>query len=104
MLRLLGVDQALLDIAGQTEERLFNVDVGFGRHLHERYAQLICQCLALFCAHRSLLFPVTLVADEDLVDAFCRVLLYVREPRPDICFHLFSMAASASHGDKDTHC
>jgi hypothetical protein len=33
----------------------------------------------------ALLFPVTLVANEDLVDAFGRMLLDVREPGADVC-------------------
>jgi hypothetical protein len=33
----------------------------------------------------ALLFPITLVANQNLVDAFGRMLLDVREPGADVC-------------------
>lgn len=40
--------------------------------------------MALFCGDGALLFPVALVADEDLVDALGGVLLDVGEPCADV--------------------
>jgi hypothetical protein len=85
LLWLLRIHKSLLDVARQAEECFLYVDVALRRDLHEGNAKLISQCLTLLCRDRSLLLPVALVADEDLVDAFCSVLLYVREPCPDIC-------------------
>lgn len=41
LLGLLGVDNALLDIAGEAIERLLDVDVALSRDLHEGDAQLV---------------------------------------------------------------
>lgn len=81
---LLGVDDALLDLAREGVEGLFDVDVALGRDLHERDAELVGQRLALFGRHRPLLLPVALVADQDLVHALGGVLLDVGEPGSDV--------------------
>lgn len=84
-LRCLGVYNALLDVAREAEEGLLNVDVAFGRDLHEWYSKLVGKCLALLSRDSALLFPITFVANQDLVDAFSCMLLDVREPRSDVC-------------------
>jgi hypothetical protein len=85
LLRLLGVDDALLDVACEAEEGLLDVDVWLSADLHEGNAKLVGERLALLGGDCALLFPVTLVANEDLVDAFGRMLLDVREPGADVC-------------------
>lgn len=85
LLRLLGVDDALLDVACKAEEGLLDVDVRFRANLHEGNAELVGKCLTLLSRHGALLFPVTLVANQDLVDALGRVLLNVGEPCADVC-------------------
>jgi hypothetical protein len=85
LLRLLGVDDALLDVASQAEEGLFDVDVGFCAHFHERNAELVGERLALLGGNCTLLFPVALVADQDLVHALGCMLLNVGEPGTDVC-------------------
>lgn len=84
-LRLLRIDNALLDIAREVEEGLFDIDVRLGRDFHEGDAKFIGEGLALLDGNSALLLPVALVADEDFVDAFGGVLLDVGEPRPDVC-------------------
>lgn len=85
LLGLLGVDDALLDIAREAEEGLLDVDVGLGADFHEGNAELVRERLALLGRNRALLLPIALVADKDLVHALCRVLLDVGEPRADVC-------------------
>jgi hypothetical protein len=85
LLRLLGIDDALLDVAGQAEEGLFDVDVGFCAHFHEGDSKLVGERLALLSRDCTLLFPVALVADQDLVHAFGCMLLNVGEPGADVC-------------------
>lgn len=85
LLGLLGVDDALFDVAREAEEGLLDVDVGLGADFHEGDAELVGERLALLRRHRPLLLPVALVADQDLVDAFRRVLLDVGEPGADVC-------------------
>lgn len=75
-----AIYQALLDVRGEGVKGLVDVDVALCRDLEERNAEFVCECLALFCADGALLFPVALVADEDLVDALGGVLLDVGEP------------------------
>lgn len=72
-----GIDDALLDITGEGEEGLFHVDVALCRDLHEGDAEFVSQSLALGGGDSALLFPVTFVADEDLVDAFGGMLFDV---------------------------
>lgn len=78
------VNQPLLDIASQAVKGLVNIDVALCRDLEERNAELVSEGLSLFCRDGALLFPVTLVADKDLVDALGGVLLNVGEPCADI--------------------
>ena len=85
LLRLLGVDDALLDVACKAEEGLLDVDVRFRANLHEGNAELVGKGLTLLGRNGALLFPVTLVANQDLVDALGRVLLNVGEPCADVC-------------------
>ena len=86
LLRLLGVDDALLDVACKAEEGLLDVDVRFRANLHEGNAELVGKCLTLLSRNGALLFPVTLVANQDLVDALGRMLLNVGEPCADVCW------------------
>jgi hypothetical protein len=79
-----SVDQPLLDIASQAVEGLVDIDVALCRDLEERDAELVGEGLTLFCGDGALLFPVALVANEDLVDAFGGVLFNVGEPCADI--------------------
>lgn len=74
----------LLDIRGETVERLFDVDVVFRRNLQERNAELVGKLLTLFSRDSPFLFPVTLVANENFVHAFAGVLLDVRKPCSDV--------------------
>lgn len=85
LLRLLGVDDALLDVACKAEEGLLDVDVRFRANLHEGNAELVGKCLTLLSRNGALLFPVTLVANQDLVNALGRMLLNVGEPCADVC-------------------
>lgn len=79
-----GVHDALLDIGGQAVEGLVDVDVALGRDLEEGDAQLAGELLALLRGNDTLLLPVALVADQDLVDTLGRVLLHVGEPCSDV--------------------
>lgn len=72
-----SVDDSSLDVACQTEKCLLYVDVALGRDFHKRNAQLIRERLALLRRHGTLLLPITLVANQDLVHPFCRMLLDV---------------------------
>ena len=81
---LRGVDDALLDVGGEVVEGLVDVDVGLGRDLEEWDAELLGERLALLRRDDALLFPVALVADEDLVNALGGVLFYVGEPCADL--------------------
>jgi hypothetical protein len=80
-----AVDQPLLDVCGQAVEGLVDVDVALCRDLEERDAEFVCERLTALRGDGALLFPVALVANEDLVDAFGGVLLDVGEPRADVC-------------------
>ena len=71
------VDDAFLNVPGEGEERLFDVDVALGTDLHKGNAELVGESLALCSGNGALLLPVALVADEDLVDAFGCMLLDV---------------------------
>lgn len=82
---LLGrVDDAFLNVRGEGEEGLFDVDVALCADFHEGDAELVCEGLALGGGDGTLLFPVAFVADQDLVDAFGCVLLDVGEPCSDV--------------------
>lgn len=83
LVRLRGV-HALLDVRRKIVEGLLDVDVVLGRNLQERDAELIGQLLSLFGRNSSLLLPVTLVANQNLVYPFARVLFDVRKPSADI--------------------
>lgn len=84
LLRLRTVDYPSLDIRRETEERLLDIDIRLRADLQERDAQLVRERLAALCGHHALVFPVALVADEDLVYALGGVLLDVGEPGADI--------------------
>jgi len=86
LLWLARVDDSLLDVSREAVKRLLNVLVRLGRHLEERNAELVGQRLAPLDRYHSLLFPVALVADEDLVDAFGCVLFDVCKPGADVWF------------------
>lgn len=101
---LLCIHDSLLDIACQAVKCLVNVDVALGRDLHERYSQFVGECLPLLSRNCSLLFPVTLVTDQNLVDTLGRVLLNVGEPCPNVCGCLLVAVAyfRAFAGSKDS--
>jgi hypothetical protein len=92
LVRPRSIDQPLLDVARQRVESLVDVDVALSRDLQERDAEFVGEGLALFCGDGALLFPVALVADEDLVDAFRGVLLDVGEPCADVCCFLLAIS------------
>lgn len=71
------IDDAALNVAREAEEGLFHVDVSLCRDLHKGDAELVGERLALLGRDGSLLLPVALVANQDLVDALGRVLLDV---------------------------
>jgi hypothetical protein len=66
------------------EEGLLNALVDLGGSLHEFDAEFCCKLTSLFLSNCSLVAPVTLVADEDLVHPLRGVLLNVRMPRADV--------------------
>lgn len=80
----LGSVHTLLDVGCKAVKRLFNVDVVLGGNLEERNAKLIGKLLTLLGGDRSFLFPITLVADEDLVYAFAGMLLHVGKPGSNV--------------------
>ena len=79
-----AIDEALLDVRGERVKGLVDVDVALGRDFEERNAEFVCERLAPFCADSALLFPVALVANEDLVNALGGVLLDVGKPCADV--------------------
>lgn len=83
-LLLLRVYQALLDVRREAVECLVDVNVALGRNLEERDAELIGEGLPLLGGDGALLFPIALVANEDLVHAFGSMLLDVGEPGTDV--------------------
>lgn len=80
----LGSIHAFLDIGGKAIECLFDVDVVLCGDLEEWDTELIGELLALFGRNRPLLFPVTLVSDENLVNSFAGVLFDIGEPGSDV--------------------
>ena len=84
LLRLRGVHDSLLDIPGEQQEGLLDVDVGLCGDFHEWDSELVGERLATFGGNDALLFPVALVADEDFVDALGCVLFDVLEPGLDV--------------------
>lgn len=85
LLVLGAVDEALLDVGGERVESLVDVDVALRGDLEEGNAEFVGELLALLGGDDSLLLPVALVSDEDLVDAFGGVLLDVGEPGANVC-------------------
>lgn len=79
-----GINDSFLDVGCQAVEGLLNIDVPFCGYLHEWNAKLIGQLLTSFRRYGSLLFPVTLVPNQDLIHAFRSMLLDVRKPSPDV--------------------
>jgi hypothetical protein len=72
------------DVPCKSEEGLLNTLVDLGGSLHEFHAKLCRKLASLFLGDCSLVAPVTLVADEDLVHPLRGVLLNVRMPRADV--------------------
>ena len=68
----------------ESEEGLLDALVDLCGRLHELDAELVGELAALLLRDGALLCPVGLVADEDLVHAFRRVLLNVRVPCADV--------------------
>jgi hypothetical protein len=81
---LRAVDEALLDVGGEAVKGLVDVDVALGGDLEEGDAELVGQCLSLLRRDDTLVLPVALVTDQDLVDALRGVLLYVLEPGANV--------------------
>lgn len=81
---LAHVIDALLDVTGQAEECFLHIDVTLSRHFQEWYPELIGESLTLFSGNYSLLFPIALVTDKDLVDTFRCVLFHIRKPGTNI--------------------
>ena len=73
------------DAPCKREERLLNTLVNLGRRLHKLDAELVRELAALLLRNGTLLRPVRLVADENLVHALGRMLLNVRVPCADVC-------------------
>lgn len=90
LVRSCRIYQPLLDVACERVESLVDINVALCADFEEGNAEFVCEGLALFCRDGALLFPVALVADEDLVDALGGVLLYVGEPCADVCVMLAS--------------
>ena len=72
------------DAPCECEERLLDSLVHLGGCLHEPNAQLFGKLSTLLLRHCSLVSPVGLVANEDLVYAFRRMLLDVGVPGTDV--------------------
>lgn len=79
-----GIDDTFLNVRGEGEKGLFDVDVALCADFHKGDAEFVSKGLALGGGDGALLFPVTLVADQDLVYAFGCVLLDIGEPCSDI--------------------
>lgn len=84
---------------------MVDVDVALCGDLEERNAEFVGEGLATLCADGTLLLPVALVADEDLIDAFGCVLLDVGEPGADVCrvsvvSCVYSMLRSQGHSSE----
>lgn len=71
---------------GQGEECLLDTLVCLCTGLEESQAELVRELLSLVEGDRSLLVPVALVANEDLVDPSRSVLLDIRVPSSDVYF------------------
>jgi hypothetical protein len=84
LVRPRAVNKPGFDIRRERVKGLVDVDVALRRDLEEWDTELVRKRLSLLCGNSALLFPVALVADEDLVDALGGVLLYVGEPCADV--------------------
>lgn len=91
------VHNPLLDVCCEAVERLVHVDIALSRDLEERYSELVRELLTAFGGDRPLVLPVALVANQNLVDALGRMLLYVGEPRPDIYTRDKTLARARGH-------
>lgn len=70
----------------QREKRLLDTLIHLCRSLHEQVdAQIIGELVRLLLCNCSIVRPVRLRADEDLVDIFRKILADIRVPCPDIC-------------------
>jgi hypothetical protein len=76
-IRFRRVDDSLLDICRQAVKCFLNIDVALRRDLEEWDAKLVRQLLTPFRRHHPSVFPVTLVSNQDLIHAFCSMLLNV---------------------------
>ena len=73
------------DAPCKREERFLNTLVNLRRRLHKLDAELVRELAALLLRNGTLLRPVRLVADENLVHALGRMLLNVRVTCADVC-------------------
>ena len=72
------------DSPGESEEGLFDAVVDFGRSLHESDAKLIGKLSTLVHGDRPFVRPIRFVTNENLIDAFGRMLFDVGVPRADV--------------------
>lgn len=85
----LRINQTGLDISGQCEKCLLHTFVCFCTSLQEPQSKLVGKRTPLLNRNRSLLLPVALVTDKNLVDAGRCMLFNVGEPGPDVVEGLF---------------
>lgn len=92
--------ESRLDLSSQMEEGFLDVGIRLGRRLDIRHTELFGKLFCLLYRHDPLLFPVRLVADEDLGDAFAGVLFDVGVP----CAHVLKRLLVGHVKDKqDAH-
>lgn len=74
------------DVPCKCEESLLDTLVDLGTGLEEPQAELVRQLSPLLDRDIPLLIPITLVANENLVDAGRSVLFDLRVPGADVCW------------------
>lgn len=74
----------LHDVPGQCEKCLLHTFVCFRTSLQEPQSKLVGKRTSLLNRNRSLLLPVALVTDKNLVHAGRRMLFNVGEPGSDV--------------------
>ena len=89
---MLCIDYALLDIGSETVEGFLDVDIRLCGDFKEGDIELVSECLAFFHRYGTLLFPVALVAYENLVDTLGGVLLDVGKPSAYVCENFYHVS------------
>ena len=92
-----------LILPGQREECLLDTLICLCTGLEESQAELVRELLSLIERDRSLLVPVTLVANEDLVDTSRGVLLDIRVPSSDVYFCQNACKGLLTHSRRTSH-